>query len=143
MRLLVVIALVIFSVNTFGRNLSEKKEWEAKDLPYDSRSGVRVEVYDLQKKGNDNIDINIRLHNISEKALDEVTVKVWVWKPEGVYVEEITLLSREDASFNRIRGGEEKFFPRRGSYYRLKGVKYSEMKDMKIKIGRLVLRGVR
>ena len=139
----IIIALMVIDMAAFGRNLTEMKEWREKGLPYDTRSGVRIEIYDLQKKGNDNIDINIRVHNLSGKTLDELTIKIWVWKKEGVYVEEMMLLSKDEPSYKRIKSGKEKFFPRRGSYYRLKGVKYSEMKDLKVEIGRVVSRGVR
>lgn len=131
--------LAIIGIWSFGRNLTEMKEWRKKSLPSDSRSGVRVEIYDLQER-DDNIDVNIRLHNFTYKTLYEVRVKIWVWKREGVYVKELTLISEEDPFSKRIRSGEEKFFPKKGSYYRLEGVKYSEMEDISIEIGRVVYR---
>ena len=135
----IVIAAVVIGIGVFGRNFTELKEWREKRLPYDSRSGIRVEIYDLKER-DDNIDVNIRLHNFTSKTLYEARIKIWVWKVEGVYVEEITLLSKDDPFHKGIRSGEEKFFPKKGSYYRLKGVKYSEMKEMKVEIGRVVYR---
>ncbi len=125
----------------YSRNYTDLQEWRGRGLPSQIKSGVVVEVYELKRSARDMIDINIRLHNLSSATLDEAIIKVWVWKSDGVWVEEIPLVEKKSSS-KSIGSGREKFFPGKGRYYTL-GVNYDEASRIEIEISRVVSKRVR
>lgn len=127
---------------SYSRNYTELQEWRGKALPSQIKNGVVVEVYDLKKLENDSIGVNIRLHNLSTKTLDEVVIKLWMWKRDGVWVDEVTLLEK-DGSSGSVISGREYFFPRKSSYYAVKGIEYGEITKIQIEISRLVSKRAR
>ncbi len=138
-RYLLFLILLLSSVPTYSRTYTELQEWRERGLPSQIKNGVVVEVYDLKRSPRDMIDVNIRLHNLSSAALDEAVIKLWVWKKDGVWVEELSLM---EGFSEKINGGMEKFFPGKGRYYTL-GVKYDEAKRIEIEISRVVSKRVR
>lgn len=137
---LFIILLLSYTLG-YSRNYTELQEWRKRGLPSQIKNGVVVEIYDLKKSPKDTIDINVRLHNLSSKTLDEVVIKVWAWKEDGVWVEEIPLVEK-NTSKESINSGREKFFPGKGRYYTL-GVKYDEASRIEIEISRVVSKRVR
>ena len=133
--------LLLSSISSYSRNYRELQEWRERGLPSQIKSGVVVEVYDLKRSAGDMIDINIRLHNLSSTTLDEAIIKVWVWKSDGVWVEEIPLVEKKSSS-ESISSGREKFFPGKGRYYTL-GVNYDDASRIEIEISRVVSKRVR
>lgn len=140
-KYLVIIFLAVVSFS-FGRNYTELQNWRAKGLPSVVKSGITVEIYDLKKASNDKIDLNIRSHNMSSKTVTELNVKVWLWKEEGVYVEEIVLVTG-DSYFEYLNSGRDDYFPSKGGYYRLKGIDYSEVTKVQLEISRIVSKRAR
>lgn len=138
-RYLLLLILLLSSVSSYSRTYTELQEWRERGLPSQIKSGVVVEVYDLKRSPRDMIDINIRLHNLSSSALDEAVIKVWVWKKDGVWVEEISLM---EGSSESINSGREKFFPEKGRYYTL-GIKYDEATRIELEISRVISKRVR
>ncbi len=138
-RYLLFLILLLSSVPTYSRTYTELQEWRERGLPSQIKNGVVVEVYDLKRSPRDMIDVNIRLHNLSSAALDEAVIKLWVWKKDGVWVEELSLM---EGFSEKINSGMEKFFPGKGRYYTL-GVKYDEAKRIEIEISRVVSKRVR
>lgn len=138
---LLVVFLVVVSIS-LGRNYTELQNWRAKGLPSAIKSGISVEVYDLKKASNDKIDLSIRAHNMSSKTVTELNIKVWLWKKEGVFVEEIKLLTG-NSSFEYLDSGRDDYFPSKGRYYRIKGINYSEVTRVQVEISRIVSKRVR
>ncbi len=138
-RYLLFLILLLSSMSSYGRTYTELQEWREKGFPSQIKNGVVVEVYDLKRSPRDMIDVNIRLHNLSSAALDEAVIKLWVWKKDGVWVEELSLM---EGSSEKINSGMEKFFPGKGRYYTL-GVKYDEAARIEIEISRVVSKRVR
>ena len=86
--------------------------------------------------------IKLRAHNMSNKTLSELVIKIWVWKDKGVQVEEIVVVSDERRS-SHLYSGREEFYPSKYGYHILSGVKYSEMTKIQLKIIRSVSKRVR
>ncbi len=134
--ILCVVMIAAIGVISFGRTKSELEEWREKGLPSQIKRGVVVEIYDMKEAPGDATDINIRVHNLSEGRVGALKVKVWFWKDEGVHIEELELV--EENKSEDLSRGREKFFPRKGSYYRLKEVKYSEVRRIDLEISRIL-----
>lgn len=138
---LLVVFLAVVSIS-LGRNYTELQNWRAKGLPSVVKSGITVEIYDLKKTSNDKIDLSIRAHNMSSKTVTELKIKVWLWKEEGVFVEEIVLVTG-NSSFEYLGSGRDKYFPSKGNYYRIEGINYSDVTKVQVEISRVVSKRVR
>ena len=141
-RFYLLVVFVIIGAITSGRNYTELQKWREKGLPSTIKSGITVEVYDLKKASNDGIDINIRSHNMSSKTVTELSVKVWLWKGEGVYVEELLLVAG-GSSFDYLNSGRDNYFPGKNRYHRIDAVKYDEVRKIQLEISRIVSKRVR
>ena len=138
---LLVVFLVVASIS-FGRNYTELQNWREKGLPSAVKSGITVEIYDLKKTSNDKIELSIRAHNMSSKTVTELNIKVWLWKKEGVFVEEIMLVTG-NSSFEYLNSGRDDYFPSKGRYYRIEGINYSEVTKVQVEMSRIVSKRVR